>query len=91
MIYLAEMYTMETGIPFGDREKQVTFLTEELAYLERYFKKYALHYQYFILGADDLDHLFFLRGKLSTSIIIPNGRIWIRVFLLLWIICLRSL
>src|SRR5690606_4887243 len=40
-IYCTEMYTIETGLPFGDIDKQLCFLEGELTYIERYFKKYA--------------------------------------------------
>lgn len=71
-IYCTEMYTMETGVPFGDKEQQVAFFLDELAYLERYFKKYAFQYQYYLLDAVDLDGLYFMRGKVIQSILMPN-------------------
>lgn len=72
-IYCAEMYTIETGLPFGDIDKQLLFLEGELMYIERYFKKYAFQYQYYKLDAKDLDTLYFLRGIEVQSIILPNA------------------
>jgi len=73
-IYCTEMYTIETGLPFGDIDKQLSFLEGELTYIERYFKKYAFQYQYFKLDANDLDNLYFLRGVEAQSIILPNAK-----------------
>ena len=71
-IYATEMYTIETSIPSGDREKQVSFLEEEVIYVERYLSKYAFQYQYYRLNAKDLDHLYFLRGVQIQSTLMPN-------------------
>jgi len=71
-IYCTEMYTIETGFPFGDVGKQLVFLESELTYLDRYFKKHAFLYQYYKLGAGDLDSLYFVRGVAVQTILLPN-------------------
>ncbi|MET3115376.1 hypothetical protein AAKU52_003125 [Pedobacter sp. CG_S7] len=71
-IYCTEMYTIETGFPFGDVSKQLVFLEGELTYLDRYFKKHAFLYQYYKLGASDLDSLYFVRGIVTQTILLPN-------------------
>jgi len=71
-IYCREMYTIETALPFGNIERQVVFLEDELAYVERYFKKYAFLYQYYKLDANELDGTFFVRGKEVQTILLPN-------------------
>jgi hypothetical protein len=71
-IYCTEMYTIETGLPFGDSIKQVSFLESEVSYLDRYLNKYAFLYQYFKLDAKDLDNLYFVRGVSVQSILLPQ-------------------
>lgn len=71
-VYCTEMYTIETGLPFGDIDKQLLFLEGELTYIERYFKKYAFQYQYYKLDANDLDSLYFIRAVKVESILLPN-------------------
>ncbi len=71
-IYCTEMYTIETGLPFGEVDKQLEFLEGELTYIDRYFKKYAFQYQYYRLDAGDLDSLYFIRGVEVQSILLPN-------------------
>jgi len=71
-IYCTEIYTVETGLPFGDVAKQLQFLGDELTYVERYFKKYAFLYQYYKLNADELDNLYFIRGGLAQTVLLPN-------------------
>jgi len=39
-IYYTELYTIEAGLPFGDTEKQVAYLEQELCYTERFFRQY---------------------------------------------------
>jgi len=71
-IYSTEMYTIETGLPFGDTEKQISFLEDELTYIERYLKKYNFQYEYYKLNGSDLDGLYFIRGVEVQSILLPN-------------------
>jgi len=71
-IYYTELYTIETGLPFGDAEKQVAFLDQELYYIERFFQQYAFIYQYYKLNADELDSLYFMRGGQVQSVLLPN-------------------
>jgi hypothetical protein len=71
-IYCTEMYTIETDLPFGDVSKQLLFLEEELSYVERFFKKYAFLYQYYKLDANDMDSLYFVRGKEAQTVLLPN-------------------
>lgn len=71
-IYYTELYTIETGLPFRDAEKQVAFLDQELYYIERFFQQYAFIYQYYKLNADELDSLYFIRGGQVQSVLLPN-------------------
>ncbi|HTK21057.1 MAG TPA: RteC domain-containing protein [Mucilaginibacter sp.] len=71
-IYYTELYTIETGFPIGDAEKQIAYLAQELRYIERFFQQYAFLYQYFKLDANELDNLYFIRGEDIQSVLIPN-------------------
>jgi len=71
-IYYTELYTIETGFPLGDTEKQIAYLAQELRYIERFFQQYAFLYQYFKLDANELDNLYFIRGEEIQSVLIPN-------------------
>lgn len=71
-IYFSELYTIESGIPFGDAEQQRLNFENELIYVERFFKQYGFHYQYYKLNATELDHLYFIRGIDNGSVLMPN-------------------
>ncbi len=71
-IFYTELYTIETGFPFGDAEKQAEYLSQELHYIERFFQQHAFLYQYFKLDADELDNLYFIRGEDIQSILLPH-------------------
>lgn len=71
-IYHTELYTVETGFPLGDTEKQIAYLSQELRYTERFFQQYAFFYQYFKLDANELDNLYFIRGEEIQSVLITN-------------------
>jgi len=71
-IYFTELYTIETGFPFGDAERQNTYLTQELNYFERFFEKHSFLYQYYKLNASELDSLYFIRGSQSQSVLLPH-------------------
>ncbi|MBB6108688.1 RteC protein [Mucilaginibacter lappiensis] len=70
-IYYTELYTIETGFPFGDTDKQTDYLAQELHYIERFFQQYAFLYQYYKLDADELDNLYFIRGEEIQSVLLP--------------------
>lgn len=71
-IFYTELYTIETGFPFGDAEKQADYLSQELHYIERFFQQHAFLYQYFKLDADELDNLYFIRGAEIQSVLLPH-------------------
>lgn len=70
-IYYTELYTIENGFPFGDAERQIDYLTQELHYIERFFQQYAFLYQYYKLDANELDSLYFIRGAESQTLLLP--------------------
>lgn len=71
-IYYTELYTIETGFPIADTEKQTAYLAQELRYIERFFQQHAFLYQYFKLDANELDNLYFIRGEDIESVLLSN-------------------
>lgn len=70
-IYHHELATLEVGMPIGSRKSQLTYLECELIHIERFFRQYQFQYQYFKIGATELDSLYFVRGAYSGSPLIP--------------------
>lgn len=71
-IYFSELFTIESGLPLVDVEAQRLWFENELIYMERFFKQYSFQYQYYKLGATELDSLYFVRGVENTSLLMPN-------------------
>ena len=71
-VYFSELYTIETGMPVSGAEAQLAWFEEELGYISRFFRQYGFQYQYYKLGASELDHLYFVRGVESSSLLMPS-------------------
>jgi hypothetical protein len=71
-IFYLEKYTINTSVPAGDTETLKTFYSEELKAVTRFFKQIYFHYQYYRLGATELDNLYFIRGIEVQSVLIPE-------------------
>lgn len=71
-IYYTELYHLECGMLGGDADKALAFLEVELLFAERFFKQYAFLYQYYLLGADEMDNIYFVRGERTQSLLLPN-------------------
>ncbi len=67
-----EKFTIETNIPRGDDGALANFYEQEMKVLKRFFGQYQFMYQYYILGASDLDHLLFLRNAVPSGILMPE-------------------
>ena len=89
-IFEEEFYKLTIYQPAGTNEMITVYLNEELKQVGRFFSLNAFHYQYFKLGATELDSLCFLRGAQGTSIPMSKHRIQPPIFLQHWIICLRG-
>jgi len=72
MIYATEIYTIETGLPLADKQKERIFIEDELKYLDRYLNKYAFQYHYYKFNATELDLLYFTRNIKGQSLLVPN-------------------
>src|SRR5471030_348516 len=71
-IYYLEKYNVETSLPAGDTETLKNFYRAELNAVRRFFQHIAFHYQYYRLGATELDSLYFVRGMELQSVLLPE-------------------
>ncbi len=71
-IYYLERYNIETNVPAGDAESLKSFYRDELKALVRFFQHISFQYQYYRLGATELDTLYFLRGTDVQSVLMPE-------------------
>jgi len=62
-VYYVELGTIEEGLPVGDGELRLAYLKEQLGFIGRFFKQQAFLFQYYRLGAAELDRLYFVRGS----------------------------
>jgi hypothetical protein len=73
-IYALEIYTIESERPLGDDLTLKAYYEQELKYLKRFFIQNQFMYQYYRLGADELDPALFIRGANKPSLLInPNA------------------
>lgn len=71
-IYYLEWYGIVTGIPAGDKKVLKAAYNEELKVIQRFFRLIAFYYQYYRMGATELDPLLFMRGVEVQSVLIPE-------------------
>lgn len=71
-VYFSELYTIESAMPVSGADAQLAWFEEELGYISRFFRQYSFQYQYYKLGATELDHLYFVRGVESASLVMPS-------------------
>lgn len=71
-IFYAELFTIEDNLPPRDADKQISYLEQELLFIERFFQQYQFQYQYYKLNAEELDTLYFIRGGELQSVLLPN-------------------
>ncbi len=62
LIFEIEYYRLVNYLPSGNKEQLTVYYQKELKYIEWLFMQNQFQYQYFRLGAIELDHLYFLRG-----------------------------
>ncbi len=62
LIFEIEYYRLVNYLPSGNNEQLTVYYQKGLKYIEWLFMQTRFQYQYFRLGAIELDHLYFLRG-----------------------------
>jgi len=70
-IYYVELGTVGDGLP-QDAVLRETYLREQLVFIERFFRQQAFLYQYFKLGAADLDRFYFLRQAVLPDMLMTE-------------------
>lgn len=72
-VFVVERYTLERNMPVRDAEAQRLFLLGEVAYVERFFLSHPFVFEYFRIGATELDELYFLRESEGPGLLFPEG------------------
>lgn len=67
-----ELYHLEHRRVAATVEELRTYYSEELRYVNRFFSQYAFQYEYYRMGADELDSLCFVRGAALQSMLVTD-------------------
>lgn len=62
LIYRVELNAIESSKPFPDGKNIFHYYGEQLSFLNRFFRQNEFHYQYYKLGAIEMDSFYFIRG-----------------------------
>ena len=62
LIFITERYAILNSLPLVGKEEQLVHLQSQLFFINRFFRQNEFFYQYFKMGADDLDEHYFCRG-----------------------------
>jgi len=68
LVFYSELLNIDTTKPLGKDNKLKDHYNEQIRYINRFYRTHEFQYQYYRLGTDELDHLFFLRGASSKDI-----------------------
>ncbi|WP_462267721.1 RteC domain-containing protein [Mucilaginibacter sp.] len=72
MIFEMKVYQIITNVPRSSEEQVRNYYLEELKYIRRALNQNQFQYQYYRLGADELDTLYFVRNITSDSALVPE-------------------
>ncbi|MES2418314.1 MAG: RteC domain-containing protein [Bacteroidota bacterium] len=72
LIYESALFTLKNNRPVTGLEKIKAYYIQEIKFIDRFFRQHSFHYEYYRLGAQDLDDIYFIRGENSGSILIPE-------------------
>lgn len=62
LILAVERYGFEKGKPLAQGKSLQGYCKSQLDYIERFFLNHRFLYEYYRLSADELDHVYFVRG-----------------------------
>lgn len=71
-IYFNEIYIIQENIPLTNIETQRQYFENELIFVQRFFRENSFLYEYYKRNANELDNLYFVRGKENISSLMPN-------------------
>jgi len=69
LVLAAERYGFENARPVRVGKKRDRFYEGQLDYISRFFHQYEFLYQYYRLGAKELDNLYFVRGAEPVGVV----------------------
>lgn len=70
-IYFSSLYTIESSVPITGADSQIAYFSKELDHIARFYQQYVFQYEYYKLGATELDSYYFLRAVETPSTIMP--------------------
>lgn len=68
LVFITERYAIENAMPAVGKEQQITHLESQLLFINRFFRQNEFLYQYYRLGATDLDDRYFVRNKAASIV-----------------------
>jgi hypothetical protein len=71
-IYYAKLFNLDNSKPCGTIEDLINHYKLELNVIERYYRNNRFMYEYYRLGMDEMDKMYFIRGAEIQTILLPN-------------------
>lgn len=68
LILITERYAIENSMPLLGKDKQIAHLESQMVFIDRFFRQNEFFYQYYRLGAIDLDDRYFTRNRSSQLV-----------------------
>ncbi len=72
LVYYVERYTVAVSRPVESVKELLRHYKDQLKYYRRSLRQYEFYYQYFKMGAVEMDYLYFIRGAQVPSVMIPE-------------------
>ncbi|WP_158826958.1 RteC domain-containing protein [Mucilaginibacter lacusdianchii] len=72
-LYTIELFKIENDKPSIDSDAISIYYQQELRYIRQFFDKHQFIYQYYLLGGNELDASYFIRGKEVSGLLLPDG------------------
>lgn len=70
--FALEKFTIETNRPLTDIPSLKSYYEQELLFIGRFFNQHQFLYQYYKFEFTELDRVLFIRGSISSNIILPE-------------------
>ncbi|MBS1501571.1 MAG: RteC domain-containing protein [Bacteroidetes bacterium] len=71
LIYYQECFVIDTQVPQEPGEVRTEYYREQLRYLAHFLRQHEFQYQYYRLGATELDRVYFVRGVRAELVLVP--------------------
>lgn len=71
LIYYQECFAIESHVPPEPGQLRVDYYREQFRYLDHFFRQHEFQYQYYRLGAVELDRVYFVRGVQAEQVLAP--------------------